>query len=129
MAATTCSVCKRPIEGAEILYTTQGDLICPQCHAQKDLQQLDLRAAKNITNSAVSCLLLALLSFLFNPFFLLTIFSVSGGIYAIKSLSPSNERFARHVESKRGFIYACAIAGFMITGLRVLIILLPLAGN
>jgi hypothetical protein len=123
---TLCSGCGRTIGGAEILYTMQGNPVCPACHANADLLAADVRAAKNISNSAYSCLGLALLSFVFNPFFIITIMSIGSGIYALKSLGPSNERFARHVKSVRGLIYGCAIAGLAISGLRLLLIVLVL---
>ena len=122
----TCSECARAIEGAQLLYSPQGNPICPSCNANHELAELDVRAAKNITNAAVSSLLLALVSFVFNPFFLLTILSFSTGGYAIKSLSPSNERFAKHVASYRGLLYAAAIAGIVLSGLRVLLVVLGL---
>jgi hypothetical protein len=123
-----CSVCSRPISGGEVLYTAQGNLICPGCNARIDLQQTDLRAAKNITNSAISSLMLGLFSFFINPFFIITVMSVSGGIYALRSLGPSNHRFAQHVESKRGLIYVCAIAGLIMSALNVIGFFLGFAG-
>jgi hypothetical protein len=47
-----CSVCTRPISGMDVLYTREGELICPQCHALRDLHEADVRAAKNIPKAA-----------------------------------------------------------------------------
>jgi hypothetical protein len=123
-----CSVCSRPIAGTELLYTGQGNPICPQCHAHADIQQLDVRAGKNITNSAISCLVFAVFSFIINPFFVITIISVSGGVYALKSLAPSNERFAKHVQSQRGMIIALSILGFALSALNVAGFLMQFTG-
>src|SRR5258706_10591970 len=124
---SVCSVCSRPISGGEVLYTGQGNLICPECNARKDLQQLDVRAGKNITNSAISCLVFGVFGFIINPFFVITVLSVSGGIYALKSLAPSNERFARHVDSQRGLIISLSVLGFALSPLHVAAFLLGFA--
>jgi hypothetical protein len=123
-----CTVCKRPIAGMELLYTGQGNPICPQCNARTEVAQLDVRAGKNITSSAISCLVFAVFSYLINPFFIITFISVSAGIYALKSLSADNERFAKHVESQRGLIIALSILGFMLSAVNVGVWLLGFTG-
>lgn len=120
----TCSTCGRPISGGDVLYSPEGATLCPACNAGRELLDADKRAAANIKASAWSALGLAILSLFLNPFFLVTIAAVSSGVYAIKSLQPDNERFAKHVASSRITIMFAAIAGIVIAlgliGLRVL---------
>jgi hypothetical protein len=121
-----CSVCSRPISGGELLYTGQGNPVCPQCNSRIELHNLDVRAAGNITNAAIGCLVVAVISYIFNPFFILTILSIGSGVYALKSLAPANDRFAQHVAQSRGWIMAAAIIGLVIDGIRLLLVILAL---
>jgi hypothetical protein len=123
---TTCSRCNISIDGAAVLYTPEGATICAACDAQRILGEHDLKAGRNIVASAWSALGLALVSLLINPFYLLTIFSISSAIYALKSLGPGNERFAQHVSSSRGLILGLSIAALVIDGLRVLLVIFAL---
>lgn len=120
MEAVQCSLCGRPIEGADVLYTTSGNPSCAPCVSNVEIAQLERRAGKNITSAAISSLGFAFISWIFNPVFLMTMFSVSSAIYAMKSLRPDNERFAQHVTS-RGTVVALAVTGLVVSGLRVLL--------
>lgn len=120
----TCSTCGRPIAGSDVLYSPEGATLCPACSAGRELLDADKRAAANIKGSAWGAFALSILSLFFNPFFFVTIAAVSSGVYAIKSLQPDNERFAKHVAGSRISIMFAAIAGIVIAigivGLRVL---------
>ena len=80
---SVCSVCKKAISGSDVLYSPDAAILCPGCNSQDELDRMDKRAAENIRKSAYSALGFALLSWIVNPFFLLTIFAVSAGGYAI----------------------------------------------
>jgi hypothetical protein len=124
-----CSVCSRPISGMDVLYTREGELICPHCDALRDLHEADVRAAKNIPKAALSCFLFALLSYVINPWFMVTGASISSGLYALKSLAPSNHRFSQHIASQKIFIILGALLGLAIAGFRVILHFVPIAAR
>lgn len=112
---TGCSKCGREIAGGELLYTKDADAVCPQCLAEIELLDLDRRAGQNIVKAAWSCLALAVTSLFVNMFLAATILSISSGLYAIKSLSPDNERFARHIAGQRVLVMVLSCLGIVLT--------------
>ena len=122
---STCSSCGKSVSGNDVLYSPDAAILCAACYAHDDLERTDKRAAENIRKSAYTALGFALISWVVNPFFLLTILSVSAGGYAIRSFRPDNHRFYKHIEKSRFVILACAYVG---TGVALLPISLRLFG-
>ena len=113
-----CSSCQRAIEGDQVLLSQEGELLCPQCNDQDELLRMDRRAAANIKKSAYSAIGMALLSYIFNPFFIVTVAAISGAVYTISSFRADNERFSKHVAHLRGVLLLCAYAAITLTVLR-----------
>ena len=113
-----CSSCQRAIEGDQVLLSQEGELLCPQCNDQDELLRMDRRAAANIKKSAYSAIGMALLSYIVNPFFIVTVAAISGAVYTISSFRADNERFSKHVAHLRGVLLLCAYAAITLTVLR-----------
>lgn len=113
-----CSGCKKAIAGDQVLFSLDGEMLCPQCNQQDELLRMDIRAAGNIGKSAYSALALAALSYLVNPFFIVTMFAISSAVYTISSFRSDNERFSKHVANIRGRLLFCAYAAIALTVLR-----------
>jgi hypothetical protein len=107
-----CSGCGKPIADAEIFYSPEGAPLCTTCNTVTDIRATEARASAQIANSAYSALALAVLSFVFNPFFMVTIASFASGSYAIRSIKLDPK-------SASSGLLACAWIGVGISILRV----------
>lgn len=116
---TTCSSCRRAISGSNVLYSLDAAVLCPECHAKDDIERTDKRAAENIRKSGYSAIALALISWLVNPFFILTVMALSAAGYTISSFRADNQRFHKHVEKSRVAILACAYIGIAVALLPI----------
>jgi hypothetical protein len=115
-----CSQCSKAISDAEIVYSGQGNPLCIPCNQQAELLELDQRAAGNITKAAGSAIGLGFLSWVFNPFLLITIGAFSSALYALKSLRADNERFNKHLKSP-GLVVIMAVFGMFVASARFLL--------
>jgi hypothetical protein len=120
-----CSQCSRPLTGAQILYTAQGAMICTQCQVAGEVKQSVSKAAGTIRNAAMSCLALAFVALLINPYFLVTIGSVSVGTYAIRNLLRKDQ-FSNQLSRDRAILIGVACFGLLIDLVSTSIILVGL---
>ncbi len=116
-----CTVCNRALEPADVLYSKAGFIICANCESQLAVAKLEKRASSNIGNAAISSLLVAIVSWIFNPFYLLTALCIATGASALRALSLENAQFTQHSGSKRGGLQAVAIIGLVVGCLPVLL--------
>jgi hypothetical protein len=122
-AATPCTSCGKPITGADILYTEDANPICMQCNGVRSIHVDEERAARNIQKAAWTCLVTAIIGYFINPFFIMNVFAMLSGIWAIQSMARGNERFTNYLSSgERGQIWVCSILGIALTALQVLAI-------
>lgn len=125
-----CASCAKEISGAEISYSETGELLCSHCNGNYQAQQSDKRLIGGVKSAALSSLVVALLSFLFNPLFILTIMSISSGVYALKAVNGSGvfgQNVSAQLGSSRGQVVGFAIAGIVIAGIRLLLPFLLIA--
>jgi DNA-directed RNA polymerase subunit RPC12/RpoP len=122
METSICSGCGKAVSGADILYTADANVVCPECSAKDDIVATDKRAARNIQSAAVSSLLAGLLSVFFNPIFAPMVIAFASGGYALKSLMPGNERFTKHLsKGAQTAVWIFACLGIAAAAFRVLI--------
>jgi hypothetical protein len=114
MDGASCSRCGRAVTGGDVLYSLEGDVLCPACNGNYEIERADQRAAENIAKAGYSALGLALATLVINPYLLITILAVSSGVYAIKSFAVGNERFSSLVANRRSRILFCAYSGIVL---------------
>jgi hypothetical protein len=123
-AAVACSACGKPISGSDILYTAEGNMVCPVCSDVASVHGHEQRAAGNIKGAAWSCLTCSVLAWFFDPFFGVDVLCFLSGLYALRSLRRGNERFTRYLsEGARTQVWVCTILGFVIAGIHVVAVL------
>jgi hypothetical protein len=121
-------MCGTQLKSSDVLYTSEGNMVCTACSGKSSMLDDEKRAAGNIQKAAWSCLASALFGWLFNPMFVMNILTILGGIYAIQSMMRGNERFTKYLSSgARTQIWVCSIAGLAITGIQLVLILTAVA--
>lgn len=123
---TICSGCGVKLAAQTALYSAEGEPVCAVCAGKADLVATDQRAAANIVKAGWGAVGASLLGF-FGQIALLGIISylfvataVISGVFALNSLSASNEHFAKYLtSSQRSTTKLCAIVGFIIAALTV----------
>jgi hypothetical protein len=123
---TACSGCAVLLAQHDVLYSTDGEPQCAACHAKADLVATDVRAAGNIVKAGWGAIGASLLGF-FGQIALIGIISylfvaaaVISGVFALNSLSSSNEHFTKHLtSSQRSMTRLCAIIAFIIAALTI----------
>jgi hypothetical protein len=125
---TACNFCGKHLAQDEVLYTPDARVACAACNAKVDLVATDMRVGNNIRNGAIYSIIAAAISFVFNPFLILTISSGISAIYALTSVNRrGDERFTQHIQRDKGMIYACAILALVLDALVVVIVSLAFA--
>jgi len=118
----TCSGCGKTLIESDILYTADARVVCAACNDKDDVAATDKRAANNIRTSAITSLLVGLLSVFVNPIYACTVIAISAGAYALKSLLPGNERFSDLLSpGTKSLIWVCACLGIAAAAFRLLI--------
>jgi hypothetical protein len=133
MSNVACNGCGTMIDPANALYTTDAKMVCARCYAAADILETDKRAANNIRNAAIGCVVGGICAF-FSPLsgFMAVVIAVViatfvSGIYALQSLAGGQERFTKHLTSgDRVLIWFCSIFGMAVAGLMGLTVVLGL---
>ncbi|HEY4055152.1 MAG TPA: hypothetical protein VGM39_01045 [Kofleriaceae bacterium] len=109
--ANACSGCGAILADTDVLYTADARITCAQCFAKADLLETDKRAGQGIKAAAFSAFGLALLSLVFNPFFICNLGSAITAVGVIASLfRKGDERFTKHIASWKPFLLViCAV--------------------
>ncbi len=127
-ATSACNFCGVGLNQDEVLYTADARVACAACNAKVDLVVTDMRVGNNIRNGAYYAVISAGVSFIFNPFLILTISSMISAIYALTSVNrKGDERFTKHIESQKAGIYACAIIALVINAIVIIVVALAFA--
>ncbi|HEX4417368.1 MAG TPA: hypothetical protein VH165_05685 [Kofleriaceae bacterium] len=106
-----CSGCGVALAQADILYTTDAQIVCAACSAKADLVETDKRAANTIRSTGFASFGFAIASFVFNPFLLCTILSVVSAFYALGSFwNPNDQRYTKHISRGARFWVMTAAA-------------------
>lgn len=113
-----CSRCMTPLARQEILYSASAAVLCARCFDQDDLAVQNQRAAGFIVESALTSLgagLLTLAGFSVIIALLVSTAGLISGVYALRSLLPSNRRFAQLLSlRKRIVVGVCASVGLLL---------------
>ncbi len=124
--AAACAFCNKPLGPSEVLYTPDARVVCAACNAKVELAVTEVRAGHNIRNASISSLVMAAISFIFNPFWVMTIASMIAGIGSLTAISrKGDERFTRHAD--KGAVYACSIIALVLDAIVIVITILAFA--
>ncbi len=125
---SACNFCGKGLNQDEVLYTADARIACAACNAKVDLVVTDMRVGNNIRNGAYYAVTAAGVSFIFNPFLILTISSMISAIYALTSVNrKGDERFTQHIQKDKGAILACSIIALVINAIVIIIVALAFA--
>lgn len=124
--SAACAFCGKPLAMDQVLYAPDARITCAGCNAKRDIAETDVRAGHNMRNASISSLVLAAVSFLINPFWLLTIGSMISAIGSLIAVQrKGDERFTRHAD--KGVIYACSIIAIVLNAVVILVTALAVA--
>jgi hypothetical protein len=120
-----CSGCGVALAQADVLYTTDAQIVCTACSAKADLVETDKRAATTIRSTGFSSLGFAIASFVVNPFLLCTILSAISAFYALGSFwNPNDQRYTKHISrGARFWVMTAAAVALLLDVLAVLLVL------
>jgi hypothetical protein len=127
MSNAVCTGCGKALSGADVLYSSAGDVVCAECNDKSDLVDTDKRAAGNIVKAGWAGLGSGVLAFgagmslLGIIVWLFVATTLVSSIFALKGLAPGNERFSKLLSTgQRTTATVCAVAGIVLAGLTVL---------
>jgi hypothetical protein len=92
VAAASCFACRRPLTVAEQLYTEAGDIVCQTCTTRAQVLEGHRKSAGMVRTLAYGNPLLALVSFVVDPFLTLSIGAVGNGLFVLKRLDSDVQR-------------------------------------
>lgn len=128
MQAAACNFCGKQLAVEEVLYTADARVACNACNAKVDLVAGDMKVGHNIRNTSFYAIGAAGLSFIFNPFLIVTISSMISAIYALTAVNrKGDERFTQYIVKDKGTIYACSIIAIVINAIVIILIALAFA--
>jgi hypothetical protein len=123
-----CAKCGVGLSSAETLYDEHGGVVCEKCLlAAQEALTSQIRATGALRGAAYSGLVLGIVAFFWNPYWLLTLATVASGIYVFKSLGDTDKaaRWSRPGEK----IKKAAIAGMALGGMAAVVQLLRITGK
>jgi hypothetical protein len=128
MADSACSSCGKALATSDILYNTQGNVVCVECNAKADLQGDEQRAARNIKLAAITCAVAGVAGFIalgiaFGlAFWPSVIACIASGMFALNGLhGPGAARFVAYLtKTDKLVIWVCCGLGFALTAYEAL---------
>jgi hypothetical protein len=119
MPDMSCSKCGTELVAAAVLYDESGNVTCQRCQMAKAALDSRKDVAKKVRNIAYGGPLAALVSLVFNPFFIFTLAAILNGVYVLRSVSEPE--MAKLLEGSVEKIKVAAIAGMVLGGLTGLL--------
>lgn len=90
-ATQPCSRCGALIDPMQATYSESGALICRRCEAAQTIAAGDARAVSSLLGAGISAGVAGLVSFCFNPFYLMSVLAILGGIGAIAMMLQNSQ--------------------------------------
>lgn len=115
-AFTPCATCGRAIDPAQALYSTQGELVCDGCFNQAGVDSRLQQAARGL---AIGTVVAALVSWVCNPLFIVSVIAIGNSIAALRLLVRADVKEA--LGPKHSSLQILAIVGLVIAAARVLL--------
>lgn len=108
-----CPRCGQSIDPTKAVYSKQGELICKACESSDIVKEGYVRAARNVSFGALGA---ALATFLFNPFYILSIAATVAAIQAL--ILIHKQEYREQLGGQYGACLVAAIAALVIGGVR-----------
>lgn len=118
-----CAGCKKQIQENQSSYNDVGEQVCDSCFEKEDLQKNMLKGFHQIASGSFS---VGVLSFFFNPLFILSIMAITSGLQTIRIFFSKEKGYAVDTKGQAGYL-ALAILGILMGFLPFLQVLLALA--
>ncbi|MCK6509449.1 hypothetical protein L6R29_05700 [Myxococcota bacterium] len=100
-----CAACKKQIQESQSNYNDAGEQVCDSCFEQEDLQKNMLKGFHQVASGSFS---VSVLSFFFNPFFILSIIAISSGLQTIRIFFSKEKDYVIDAKGQAGYlILAC----------------------
>ena len=109
---TTCSTCGSLLAPGDTIYDEQGNVRCQRCLSLSQTETAKKQAASRVVSVAYSGPAIGLVSFIFNPWVLLSVAAIGNGIYVLRSLKDSDT--AQKIGAKAEKAKVGAIAGIVL---------------
>lgn len=86
VAGAACPRCTKPMDPATATFDDDGSLVCVLCANAGEIDRAEQRAAMAILGPAIGGTLTALVSFLINPFWIVSVLAIASSIGALLTL-------------------------------------------
>jgi hypothetical protein len=114
-----CVGCGVAVDKARADYTAEGEICCAGCAARNDLAATEVRAVKAMRAAGFANVGAGLLSWAFNPFFLMTISVLATAVVVTRAVN--GEWYRRRMKRGRFVVSVAAITGGLIAVARLVL--------
>ena len=87
-----CSVCGTGLDPRQVLYGDQGQVICQPCVTTSQVRAGHAKSAATARSTAYGNIAVGVVSFLFNPFFIISIASVGNAVFVFRRIADDQGR-------------------------------------
>lgn len=115
-AHAPCASCGTPLNPKTALYSSQGELVCDGCFGAQGVSDRVSRAARSV---ALGTLAAAILSWVCNPFFIVSVIAIGNAIAALRLLTRPEVKAT--LGSAHGSMMVVSILGLGIAAARLLL--------
>ena len=127
MTSASCATCGTALAAAAVLYDERGEVRCQRCLMAAQALDSQKKAAAKVKGIAYGGPVIALVSLVFNPAFVMTMAAIANGIYVLRSVS--HPETAKHLEGSVEKIKVAAIVGMVLGGISGVLRLLVLGAS
>lgn len=120
-----CKTCGRPIDPQTSEYSEEGELICPNCRASEQVAAGEYRALQALKSAAYGACIAGLASVCVNPFFIASIFAISGGAGVLGTLKSNPDyrvKLGAQYKSIQAAAWLAIAFGALLPVLRVVVV-------
>jgi hypothetical protein len=121
---TPCSACGSVLEPADVIYDEQGNVRCQRCLSLSQAETAKGQAASRVVSVAYSGPVIGLVSFVFNPWTLMSVAAIANGVYVLRSLKEVGT--AKKIAGKAEKAKVGAIAGMVLGAISGLLFVVSL---
>ena len=87
-----CSRCGRGLDSVEVLYDETAQVVCSPCVTAAQVRAGHAKSATTARSAAYGNLAIGLASFVFNPFFALSIASLGNAVFVFRRIRDDQQR-------------------------------------
>jgi hypothetical protein len=87
-----CSVCATELDPRQVLYGAQGQVICQPCVTASQVRAGHAKSAATARSAAYGNVAVGLVSFVFNPFLVISIAAVGNALFVFRRIADDQGR-------------------------------------